>query len=147
MAESGFTMREIVKIFLSNWINLLTIFISLFIITFLSAIIQDKFTFSDAVFGTTFSILAYGMIFWIGFIIFILILDVILFGLIRGLGSVTYKLLAEWIIISAPFIYWLIKYREWIFMVAVLAFLLGQFLRRRFILQLYRKDDTNWESR
>ncbi|MGN6296742.1 MAG: hypothetical protein ACTHM7_08170, partial [Ginsengibacter sp.] len=126
---------------------LLTIFISLFIITFLSAIIQDKFTFSDAVFGTTFSMLVYGMIFWMGFIISILILDVILFGLIRGLRYVTYKLLAEWIIISAPFIYWLIKYREWIFMVAVLAFLLGQFLRRRFILQLYRKDDTNWESR
>lgn len=129
-------MKKVLKIILSNWINLLTIFIIVYIVGFLSAIIHDKFTFNKALFGTTYSIVGYGMIFWIGFVICILILDAILFSFNREQQYTTYKLLIEWLIIGAPFIYWLTKYGEWIFIIAVLAFLLGQYLRRPYIFKI-----------
>src|SRR6185437_15514123 len=102
-------MKEVIKIILSNWINLLTIFIVVYIAGFFSAIIHDKFAFNEALFGTTYSIVGYGMIFWIGFIICILILDIILFGFNRKRQNATSKLFIEWLIISSPFMYWLIK--------------------------------------
>jgi hypothetical protein len=76
------------------------------------------------------------MIFWIGFITFLLILDLIMFSFLREQQYVTLKLTMEWLIISAPFIYWFLKYGQWIFLVAVFAFLLGQYLRRPYIIRI-----------
>jgi len=129
-------MKKVIRIILSNWINLLTIFIVVYVVGFLSAIINDKFTFSEALFGTTYSVVGYGLLFWIGFIICILVLDIVLFSIDKKPQNTTIKLFIEWLIISAPFIYWLIKYGEWIFIVAILAFLLGQYLRRPYIFRI-----------
>lgn len=131
-------MKKIIKIVLSNWINLLTIFVVVYVVGFLSAVINDKFTFSEALFGTTYSVVGYGMLFWIGFIICILVLDILLFSIDKKPQNTTFKLFIEWLIISAPFIYWLIKYGEWIFLVGILAFLLGQILRKHRILKLLK---------
>jgi hypothetical protein len=129
-------MKEVIKIVLSNWINLLTIFIVVYAVGFLSVIIDYKFTFIEALFATIYSIVGYGMLFWTGFIVCILILDILLFSLDRKPRNITIKLFVEWLIISAPFIYWLIKYEEWIFIAAILAFLLGQYLRRSYIFRI-----------
>ena len=132
-------MKEVIKIILSNWINLLTIFVVVYIVGVISAIIEDKFTFGEALFGTIYSIILYGLMFWIGFIACILILDIILFSFNRNSKYTAAKLLAEWTIIIAPFIYWVVRYGEWIFLVGILAFLLGQYLRKPLILRIQKR--------
>lgn len=129
-------MKELVKILLSNWVNLLVIFIAVYIGGFISAMINDKFTISETLFGTTYSVILYGMIFWSGFIICILILDVIMFSFYKEKQYTTIKLAIEWLIISTPFIYWMIKYNQWIFLIAILSFLIGQYLRRPYIIKM-----------
>jgi hypothetical protein len=74
--------------------------------------------------------------FWLGFFMLIGILDVVLFSFNKEPRYTNYKLALEWIVISSPFIYWLIKYNQWIFLVAILAFLIGQYLRRPFIFRI-----------
>ncbi|MDI9312803.1 MAG: hypothetical protein QM535_21515 [Limnohabitans sp.] len=128
-------MKEVIKIVLTNWINVVSIFIAIYVAGFISAIIKDKFTFSEALFGTTYSVVGYGSVFWIGFFVVIALLDVLLFSFNREPRYTNYKLALEWIIISSPFVYWLIKYNQWIFLVAILAFLIGQYLRRRVMFQ------------
>jgi hypothetical protein len=129
-------MKEFIKIYLTNWINLLIIFTAVYIGGFISAIVNDKVTTSEALFGTTYSVVLYGMIFWIGFITCLFVLDLIMFSVHKDQQYITFKLLIEWLIISAPFIYWLVKYGQWIFGVAVIAFLLGQYLRRPYIFKV-----------
>ncbi len=129
-------MKEIMKIVLSNWVNVVVIFIVVYVAGFISAMINDKFTFSEALFGTTYSVVGYGSVFWIGFFTVIALLDVLLFSFNREPRYTNYKLALEWIIISLPFIYWLIKYNQWIFLVAILAFLIGQYLRRPYIFKI-----------
>jgi hypothetical protein len=129
-------MKEIMKIVLSNWVNVVIIFMVVYIAGFISAMINDKFTFSEALFGTTYSVVGYGLIFWIGFFIVITLLDILLFSFNREPRYTNYKLALDWIVISSPFIYWLIKYNQWIFLVAILAFLIGQYLRRPYIFKI-----------
>jgi hypothetical protein len=66
----------------------------------------------------------------------IALLDVVLVSFNREPRYTNYKLALEWIIISLPFIYWLIKYNQWIFLLAILAFLIGQYLRRPYIFKI-----------
>jgi len=129
-------MKEIMKIVLSNWVNVLVIFVIVYVAGFISAMINDKFTFNEALFGTTYSVVGYGSIFWIGFFIVIALLDVLLSSFNREPRYTNYKLVLEWVIISTPIIYWLIKYNQWIFLVAILAFLIGQYLRRPYIFRI-----------
>lgn len=129
-------MKEIMKIVLCNWVNVVVIFVAVYVAGLISSMINDKFTFNEALFGTTYSVVGYGSIFWIGFFIVIALLDVLFFSFNREPRYTNYKLALEWIIISSPFIYWLIKYNQSIFLVAILAFLIGQYLRRPYILKI-----------
>jgi hypothetical protein len=129
-------MKEVLKIFLSNWVNLVVIFLAVYVIGFISAMINDKFTFGEAVLGVTYSVALYGIVFWVGFLVGVLVLDIILFGFSRIPGHTTMKLAIEWVLIRTPFIYWLLRYNQWIFLIAVLAFLVGQYLRRPYILKI-----------
>ncbi len=129
-------MEAIKKIVLSNWMNVVSIFLGVYVAGFISSMINDKFTFSEALIGSTFSVVLYGSVFWIGFFIEIALLDVLLFSFNRDPEYINYKLVLEWIIISSPFIYWLIKYNEWIFLVAILTFLIGQYLRSPYIFKI-----------
>ena len=61
----------------------------------------------------------------------LVVLDLLL--LVRSQNNLRQKLLLEWAIISSPFVYWTIKYQQWIFLVAVIAFLITQFLREKLI--------------
>ncbi len=129
-------MKEVMKIVLTNWINVASIFIAVYVAGFISAIVKDKFKFNEALFGTTYSILGYGMIFWIGFFILISLLDILLFSFNKQQQYTNYKLIIEWVLISSPFIYWFVKYNQWIFLVAIIAFLIGQFFRKPHIFKI-----------
>ena len=75
-------------------------------------------------------VVLYGIIFWTGFIAALLITD---FILLKDKSNLKVMLLIEWLIISIPFIYWSIKYRQWIFLVAVIAFFFMQLLRNKIL--------------
>ena len=70
------------------------------------------------------------------FLVSLIVLDLLI--ILRNRNHLKEKLLIEWLIISSPFIYWTIKYNEWIFAVAIVAFLLSQLIRERLIKQFYR---------
>ncbi len=129
-------MKVLLKIILTNWINSLVIFIALFLASFFSALLIDNFSIIDAFIETGYSLLVYGMVCWMFFFISVGILDVILFSLKKQFQFITYKLAIEWLLISSPFIFWLIKYNQWVFFIAVLAFLIGQYLRKNYITKI-----------
>lgn len=129
-------IKYLLQIFFTNWINLIVILISTFVFLFLSAILTENFSFGQAVFGSAFVVLVYGIMIWIGFFILIGILDFVLFSIMKQIKYINYKLGLEWLLISSPLIYWLIKYNQWIFLVAIFAFLIGQYIRRYYIIKI-----------
>lgn len=124
------------RILRTNWINMLGVFI--FLLTYsiiFNSTVDDGVTrnFFQSIFAAVFVIFLYGIMFWAGFIIALIILDLIL--IVPNQDKLTLKLLFEWAIISIPFIYWAIIYEKHrnIFIVAIIAFLLTQLLRKKII--------------
>ena len=134
-------MKGIIKIALTNWVNIVTIFIIVYISVFISSLLFDKFTIEEAIFGTTYSVFLYGMIIWIAFFVLIVILDVLLFSFNKNPQYTDYKLVFEWALISLPFIYWVIKYNQWIFLIGIIAFMIGQYIRRSYIFKILSKTN------
>ena len=129
-------MKEVMRIVFTNWINALTVYSCIFLALFIGDLIPGISTIKEALYNTFGSLIVYYLHFWLGFTLLIALLDIILFIYNREPQYVTYKLVLEWIIISLPFIYWLIKYNQWIFLVAIIAFLIGQYLRRPHIFKI-----------
>lgn len=125
-------MRQInlkLRVFLTNWINFLGIFLSTYIAIMLSDINNLPYT----LLSSLYSVLGYGFLFWRGFFITIFLMDIVLLNK----RNVNIMLLIEYVIISIPFIYWGFKYNEWIFFVAIIAFLISQYLRKDRILKIF----------
>ena len=118
------------KVIKTNWINIVGVFLITFIYVAISASLHSA-TFVQAIFGAILSVGLYGMMFWAFFIAALIILDLLL--IVKNKNNLTTKLLIEWLIISSPFIYWVVKYKEWIFLIAVIAFLIAQLLREKLI--------------
>src|SRR5471030_173025 len=108
------------KIIKTNWINIVGVFLATFLSVFINVLFHSGNPIA-AVFGSVISVCLYGAIFWGGFFLALVILDLIL--ILRNQNHLMVKLLIEWLIISSPFIYWTIKYGEWIFAVGIIAFL------------------------
>ncbi|AZB32157.1 hypothetical protein [Chryseobacterium balustinum] len=124
------------KILKTNWINILGVFICVLLYSIIyNFFIDDSITrtFLQSIFGAVFFLLLYGVLFWIGFILALIIFDLII--IIPNQSNLKLKLLLEWAIICLPFIYWAIIYERQrnIFIVAVVAFLITQLLRERLI--------------
>jgi len=128
-------MKNYFKIFRTNWINLLGIFITTFLYVFLNSYINFSATIYQALFGAFLSVCLYGIIFWTGFIIVIAVLD-FLFLVKSNNDSIKIRLLIEWGLISIPFFYWAIKYKQWIFIIAIITFFITQMFRVKQILKI-----------
>jgi len=98
------------------------------------AVIRAYLTMSFSLFQAITSglilVVLYGKTFWVGFVIALISLDLIL---LKDKQSLVLMLLTEWIIISIPFIYWFFKYKQWIFIIAVITFFFMQLLRNRML--------------
>jgi hypothetical protein len=127
-------MKNSFKILKTNWINVLGVFVTVFIYSFLKTYTTSTFTLYQTFFSTLILVCLYGVIFWIAFVIVLIILDVLL--KIKSSNTLQKKLILEWILISAPFFYWVIKYEQWIFLVAIITFLITQILRKKLILKI-----------
>lgn len=121
------------KILITNWITILGVFLIAFTSVFCSAFFFHSATFIQAVFGAFLSVCLYGMMFWGLFVVSLVVLDILL--IVWDQKHLRQKLLIEWLLVSSPFIYWTIKYQEWIFLVSVLAFLVTQLLREKLIVK------------
>src|SRR5262249_33921089 len=110
--------------FITNWINLVGIFIAAYFFGIIEVIADPSYTAADVIMvgilGGLFGLLFYGFIFWLGFILAMLILDFLLMGTDKRLLYPV--LIFEWLVVSAPFFYWLFKYAQWSFLVAICAF-------------------------
>jgi len=128
------------KVFKTNWISVVGVFISVFLFAIFLNLndLNVSRTLFQSIISSLILVVAYGFMFWIVFLILLLILD--LFFITRGrYMSLMARLLIEWAIISGPFIYWVIRYQEWIFVAAVLAFLITQILRQRQIARFIKE--------
>jgi hypothetical protein len=126
------------KILLTNWINLLGIFVVTFAFSVMQMLTKADLSYNilQAMLAALFGVIGYGMMFWGLLIIALIILDLIL--IVPNPKNLKTKLLAEWLIISIPFIYWTVKYHEWIFAVAIITFLITQLLREKYITKIPR---------
>lgn len=123
------------KIIFTNWINLLGIFGAVFVFLFVSALTAANLSYNifQSILVALFSVIAYGMMFWAFLIVSLVVLDLIL--IVPNKSMLKIKLIIEWLIISSPFIYWTIKYHEWIFAVGIVSFFITQLLREKYILK------------
>ncbi len=121
------------KILKTNWINIVGVFVITLMYVFINSFFFHSATFVQAIFGAALSVCLYGIIFWGLFLILLVVLDLVFFT--KNKNNLRTKLLIEWFIISLPFIYWIVKYNQWIFLVGVLAFLITQLLRKKLIIK------------
>jgi hypothetical protein len=128
------------KIISTNWINMAVIAVA----TYLWCIINSFFqmnsvsdlpgTLVRGVVGGAILVLFYGAMFFAGFMIIMLFLDIIL--LRQNAKYLRVKLISEWILGSSPFVYWTVIYNEWIFAVAIVALGERSYLEKNELCQL-----------
>lgn len=119
------------KIIKTNWINLIGVFIAVFIYAIVLNLNDTNVSRNlfQSILPALILVCMYGILFWALFILLLVVLDLIF--IVRDQTNLTAKLLIEWLIISSPFIYWAVRYREWIFVVAIIALLVTQFIRQK----------------
>jgi uncharacterized integral membrane protein len=117
------------KIIKTNWINLIGVFIAVFLYAIVLNLNDTNVSRNlfQSILPALILIFLYGVMFWVLFIILLVVLDLLF--IVKDQNNLTIKLLIEWVIISSPFIYWAIRYREGIFVAAITAFLITQFIR------------------
>lgn len=121
------------KVILTNWINLLGGLVCVFVFSVTRAFVAPQLSYN--IFEATISALilvgGYGLMFWFLFIILLIILDLAIIVPFKDYLKI--RLIIQWLIISIPFTYWVIKYHEWIFAVGIAAFFITQMLREKYI--------------
>jgi hypothetical protein len=119
------------KIIKTNWINLIGVFIAVFIYAIVLNLNDTNVSRNlfQSILPALILVCLYGILFWALFILLLVGLDLIF--IVKDQTNLTAKLLIEWLIISSPFIYWTVRYREWMFVVAIIALLITQSIRQK----------------
>jgi hypothetical protein len=119
------------KIIKTNWINLIGVFIAVFLYAIVLNLNDTNVSRNlfQSILPALILVCLYGILFWALFIILLVVLDLLF--IVKDQTNLTVKLLIEWFIISSPFIYWAVRYREGIFIAAIIAFLITQFIRQK----------------
>lgn len=124
------------KILVTNWINLLGVFIAVFLFAITYNIYDTTIyrTFYQSVFSAFILVGLYGILFWSTYIVALIIFDLLF--IVKNQNNLKIKLIIEWLIISIPFIYWGIKYKQWIFILGIVVFFITQMIRQKLILKV-----------
>lgn len=119
------------KILKTNWINIIGVFVAVFLYAIVLNVIDENVSRNlfQSIFAALILVFGYGIMFWALLIISLVVLDTLL--LLRSQNNLKAKLIIEWLIISSPFIYWTIRYQEWIFVAAIIALFITQLLREK----------------
>lgn len=136
------------KIVKTNWVNLVGVFLTILVFSVLRALTDENLAYNifQAIAAALVLILGFGIMFWVLFIVLLIILDLIL--IVPSGRHLKNKLMIEWMVVSAPFVYWLVRYNQWVFLVGILSFLITQFLREKllknhFIIECNDKSTAN----
>jgi hypothetical protein len=123
------------KILLTNWINFFGVFIAVFLYAIFYNIYDESATrnFYQSTVAAFILVSLYGILFW-GLYITELILFDLLF-IVKDQSKLKKKLIIEWLLISIPFIYWIIFHKQLIFLVGVIVFLITQLIRQNLIIK------------
>lgn len=129
------------KVIKTNWINILGVFISVFVYAIILNIADENISrnFFQSILAALMLVCLYGVMFWALFIVLLIVFDLLF--IVKTQNNFKSRLLIEWLIISSPFIYWTVRYREWIFLVAIIAFLITQLLREKSIRTINQKTN------
>jgi hypothetical protein len=126
------------KLILSNWIHLLGFYLIIEISTIIHiATSPDAMNWQESVggllLGAPFLMLSYGLIFIIGFLLVIVILDILLFFLPTNNRKfvIILVLSTEWLLIVPIFIYWAFEYNYWLWIYLSASFLITQIIKSR----------------
>jgi hypothetical protein len=123
------------KILFTNWVNLLGIFITVFLWSVIYGLIDPNVSRNlfQSIIASLIGICLYGIMFWAVFLMLLIILDLIL--IIPNPKHLKVKLIIEWIIISSPLIYGSIIYERQraVFLIAVITFFITQLIREKYI--------------
>lgn len=126
------------KILLTNWVNLLGVFMAVLTYGIVTNALNPNPTVSQnfwqSILAVLFGIFLYGILFWILYIVSLIAFDLLF--IVKDQNNLKVKLLIEWLLISLPFIYWAIKYKQWIFLVGVIVFLITQLIRQNLIVKV-----------
>jgi hypothetical protein len=130
------TSHKIMRILLTNWINVVGVFLVVFALSFVLTLTDTNppYNIFQSIIAALFLVCGFGMMFWALFIVSLVVLDLII--IVPNRNNLKKRLLIEWLIISSPFTYWAIKYHEWIFITAIVAFFITQLLRKKRIKKL-----------
>ena len=125
---------EIIK---TNWITVLGIFTMVFLYAIYLNVtdINVSRNIFQSILPALILVVLYGALFWLLFLALLVLLDIFFVAKVKI--DLRVRLLIEWVIVSIPFIYWAIRYRQWIFIVAVSAFLVTQLLREKSLRQFF----------
>lgn len=124
------------KILKTNWINFIGVLMAVWMYIFISNFTSKDYvmqSFSQSMVAAMILLFVYGILFWIGFIILLILFDLILN--VSNKKKLKLKLLIEWMIIASPVIYFAVLYerQRGIYVVAVVTFLITQVIRERMI--------------
>ncbi|SDP75213.1 hypothetical protein SAMN05428975_2512 [Mucilaginibacter sp. OK268] len=124
------------RILLTNWINVLGVFLVVLALSFVLTLTDTNLSYNifQSVIAALFLVCGFGMMFWALFIVSLVILDLII--IIPNRNNLKTRLIIEWLIISSPCTYLTIKYHEWMFVAAIIAFFITQLLREKRIKKL-----------
>jgi hypothetical protein len=125
---------EIIK---TNWVTVLGIFCMVFLYAIYLNVtdINVSRNILQSILPALILVILYGALFWLLFLALLVLLDIFFVAKVKI--DLRVRLLIEWVIVSIPFIYWAISYRQWIFIVAVFAFLMTQLLREKSLRQFF----------
>lgn len=131
------------RVILTNWVHLLGFYICVEIVMVYEVLIKHGHWSSYIgmlLFSAPFLLLTYGLMFIIGFLLVISILDLIFFSLIKQ--KVLLTLFIEWLLIVPTFIYYSFKYQYWLWIWLSATFLITQYIRGRRIEKYLFKSKT-----
>lgn len=115
----------------TNWINLLGVFLAVFVYGIVANILNPNPIVSQSIWqsilAVLFGICFYGILFWVLYIVTLVAFDLLF--IVKNQNNLKKKMLIEWLLISLPFIYWIFKYKEWMFLVGIIVFLITQLIR------------------
>ena len=127
-------IRNSINILKTNWVCLSVTLVAVYLYSIIHAYETGIFTFYQAILSASILVCLYGIVFWVGLIVALIILDVVIVRTAKG--QLAGRLLLEWLIICIPAAFWLIRYEHAIFGVGIVALLFAQFLKWRMIKKL-----------
>lgn len=118
-------MKKIIK---TNWINIWVVFTIVYIYSIIRAINEGDFNILQGMLSALILVILYGVLFWIFFIVLLFITDLLL--IYQSSKEKLYIMfILQTLIVSIPFVYFALHYSQWIFLVAVVGFVLSQIYR------------------